>query len=279
MATSVRNEATPGPGVELSIKWEGDAVPGVQSHRLSIGAFGNALTALLNGLRIQASSIISLAGDNSEYGSKGGRRAKEAGLIDLEISGVRDGSVAVDFSCVVRPKSSQLELVNDLPEQCVGQFLDGLDAERLGRTANFGARQFLQALPAKITRQTYVAKCGTRIIREVTFASSSITERLSPMPGMCFAIGTVAALGFDSEPFVQVRTANAVTGKLSASREQVEHAVALRHEQVQCLYLQGKPQRLLWMRRVNEARPVLDPEQRIEHLHARWGSVMRRLAQ
>jgi hypothetical protein len=74
--------------VKLEVRFEGTA-PGLPEHRLSLGAFGKALDQLLATYRRIASGMITNALDEPGYGMSGGKYAKEAERLDLELEAIR----------------------------------------------------------------------------------------------------------------------------------------------------------------------------------------------
>ncbi len=72
---------------QLKIVWDGDT-PGLAQHRLSLAEFGPALNRMLIAMRRIASGIVTQAQEGGDTGLRGGRLAKLASQLDLEITGV-----------------------------------------------------------------------------------------------------------------------------------------------------------------------------------------------
>jgi hypothetical protein len=118
--------------VELKIKWEGE-VPGLAEKRLSLGAFGEALTNLLAGLRRIATNIV---GDAFEEKQSIGRFANVARRLDIEITAlVRESSGVNSIITVTTPIGDTLPLL-DLAVSAGTQLFDALDYESRGIAKN-----------------------------------------------------------------------------------------------------------------------------------------------
>lgn len=128
--------------VELKIKWDGTA-PGLAEKRLSVAAFGDALTLLLAGLRRIATNIV---GDAFEEKTSKGRFANAARRLDIEITELLKESSGFDSVVTfATPVGDTFPLLN-LAEIAAEQLLDALDSESRGIAKNANVRRYLKAL-------------------------------------------------------------------------------------------------------------------------------------
>ena len=97
-----------GVRVELEITYDGNE-PGLSEHRLSLSSFAEPLRLLLSALQRTASGIVSQALEDPDYGSRGGKLATDAKLLDLELEGVWDGCARPKFLCVARAPTARAQ--------------------------------------------------------------------------------------------------------------------------------------------------------------------------
>jgi hypothetical protein len=266
-------------GVKLKVTFDGDE-PGLAQHRLSLSAFGESLKLLLSALQRTASGILAAALDDTEYGTRGGRLAAEAKPLDLELASIEQGSAAPTFECVARP-GSQLDLhrFETLGEQAVQRLVQDLDAERQGRPANASVRRYLRSLPAGVRTQRYTAWANENVLADVQFGELSLSETPIQSVRLVKIAGRIVGVGFDpGASHVTVKTSNR-TVRCSASSEQVERALLLRHKDVAAAVLDGQKPTLIWILDAAAAPLRVPIESTIDHLHTNWAETMRILAQ
>lgn len=117
---------------QLKIIWDGDA-PGLAQHRLSLAEFGLALNRMLIAMRRIASGLVTQASEG-DAGLRGGRLAKVASQLDLEITGVEQGSLGLTMACVLRlaPEQSS-DSLRSLADQTCAEFVTAVEYESAGR--------------------------------------------------------------------------------------------------------------------------------------------------
>jgi hypothetical protein len=260
---------------QLRIVWDGDA-PGIAEHRLSLAAFGEALLALLAALRRIASSVVT---ENSapEYGSKGGKYAGQAELLDLELESVGRGSVDTLATVVTRVRPGTTAPLFLEREAC-RQFLDLVEAEGRGEARSAPVRKFLGTIPAGVSSQRYTLEDAGRVLKSVSIGPMSLAEEPPPLPGLISIRGKVIAVGFEpGRPEIKFETSEGIV-TCSALAEHVERAIELRGTTVCAEAVAGRPHRLLWIRSAEEGAPTLDDDARARWLLARWSDALARLA-
>lgn len=266
-------------GVKLKVTFDGEE-PGLAQHRLSLSAFGEPLKLLLSALQRTASGILAAALDDTEYGNRGGRLAAEARLLDLELASIEQGSAAPTFECVARP-GSQLDLhrFDTLGEQTVQRLVQDLDAERQGRPANASVRRYLRSLPPGVRTQRYTAWANGSVLADIQFGELSLSEVPVQAARLVKMVGRIVGVGFDpGASHVALRT-NSRTVRCSASSEQVERALLLRHKDVVAAVLDGQKPSLVWILDAATPLPRVPIESTIDHLRTNWAETMRILAQ
>src|ERR1035437_4908541 len=116
--------------VKLEIVWEGDA-PGLQEHRLSLGAFGDALTCLLAALRRIATNIVgdAVEGETAEVG----RFANAARQLDIQIEEIKGHSSGFAGQVSIHsPQGEDMAVFDDLPQVAGTQLLEAVESESKG---------------------------------------------------------------------------------------------------------------------------------------------------
>lgn len=108
----------------LSIRWDGDS-PDLVEHQLSLSAWLEPLGLLLKSVRRTASRILQDALDDPDAGRRGGRYAKAAQQIDLQITAIQAGSTDVHFAVTGGVADAQVglfpQLPGDLPTQALAR--------------------------------------------------------------------------------------------------------------------------------------------------------------
>ncbi|WP_441291868.1 hypothetical protein ACSRUE_16745 [Sorangium sp. KYC3313] len=266
-------------GVKLKVTFDGDE-PGLAQHRLSLSSFGESLKLLLSALQRTASGILASALDDTEYGTKGGRLAAEAKLLDLELASIEQGSAAPTFVCVARPGSQlHLQSFDTFGEQTVQRLVQDLDAERQGRPANASVRRYLRSLPAGVRAQRYTAWTNGTVLADVQFGELSLLEVPAQGARLVKLLGRILSVGFDpGASYITLKTSSR-TVRCSASSEQVERALPLRHKDVAAAVLDGQKPSLVWILDAATPPPRVPIESTIEHLRTNWAETMRILAQ
>jgi hypothetical protein len=266
--------------VELRIRWDGDA-PGLGEHRLSLAAFGQPLERLLVALRRIASNRIVQAED-PDRGATGGRLHRAAERLDVEIAAIEDGCVTLRTVCVSNV-GPNLPLFDTIAEEAVDELLSSIDAEKSGKPRNGMVRKYLKSLPSGVRSQEYTLSVNGAQRRSVTVGELQLVDAVDEMPGFVRIKGRIVGVGFEpGRP--EVRFLAAVgeeqrTIVCTATEQQVERALALRHEDVTALAVTSTARpRLLWLRRPAEVRA---PDAPVHHARVfdAWDGLLRRLAQ
>lgn len=267
--------------IELSVMYDGDE-PGLAEHRLSLAAFAVPLQFLLSALQRTASGLISSALDDPEYGSRGGKLAKEAALLDLELGIIREGSAAPAFAVVIRPdpRTAQTRIpLDDLPARAAEKLVRDIDAESKGVLQSASARRYLRSLPSGVKRQVYLAARDGVVLARVEFGEAHLGELPEEAPRLVRVTGHVVAVGFEpGAPFVTLRSEQG-TQKYAAKAAGIEQAIALRGKEVVAAALLVKEPRLLWLRSAVEPHEAPSMDETIAHLETRWGRTLAVLAQ
>jgi hypothetical protein len=260
---------------ELKIKWKGYS-PGLQEHRLSVGAFGDPLNRLLTALRRIATNIVGDAIDGRQ--SDTGRFANAARQLDLEITEVTGGSAGLN--CVITfatPAGESMPLFADLPERAGTALLDAIDMERLGVASSVRVREYLRHLPVGITHQSYLLHRNGTSIKEVSFGEADLLEMPPDLPHLTRQKGQIVGVGFEpGRTEIKIRTDDGRTINWAASPQQTEKALSLRGLEIAALGVveEGTP-RLLILRNADE--PPAKSSRDVA-VYARWGGLLRRLA-
>jgi hypothetical protein len=271
--------------VELRISFDG-TTPGLKEHRLSLVAFAKPLQHLVAAIRRTASAIVASGSEDPAYGSRGGKLADPAKLIDLELVAIEKGSAAPYFVCTARsPGLPQLAIrglgtpANDLAEMSVDRFLRDIEAEGSGKRQSHSVRRFLKSIPEGVTSQRYVASSGGRMIREVRVATVNLAKALNPLPRLVQITGDVIGVGFEPGQSFVVLKSGTRSIKCTATTPQVEAALHLRADRITAAVLEGERPVLLWIRGAEVSAPVPALGETIEHLHTDWANTLKVLAQ
>jgi hypothetical protein len=257
----------------LHIRWDGD-IPGVSQHRLSLSTWLEPLQFLLKGVKRTASLIATDALDDSERGLRGGRYAKAAEHIDLEIASIRDGCVQVDFVVTGGEPDEQLglfpHLPADLPALAVAKILDDIEHESHGRMRNALIRRYLQALPSSISHHSYeLMQDGKRVRRvDVDVRETKLPEAPAELPGLRRVHGRV--LGVSFEPLAVTLKSDSAKLTCMATQAQVDDAIRWHAGNVVAMCVIGDKARLLWLCPEERAPGAPDGEERKARFVADW---------
>lgn len=262
---------------ELTITYDGES-EALRAHRLSVGEMGAALVQLLSALRRTASGMARDAGLDESYGARGGKFSDLAKGLDLQISAIRDGCVTLDFQCVQQLRPSETADMW-LADGAITRVLDDLEAEAAGTPRNVAVRKYLQKLPPYVTRQVYVARKDGAVLREVSIGNLSMVETTASLPRVIRFSGRLAKVGLErGKETISIRVA--ATGRiitLAATSDLVERALELRQGDVLITVTTGATARLLRIDPI-DAEVGGTPEERLEHLTARWAVALSELA-
>lgn len=253
------------------IHYDGNA-PGLESHRLSMSAFGRALDALLQALRRSISNEL-LGADHAERGARGGRYAGAAEAVDLQLQALDEGSVNLRFAIDVH---GQVDLF--AVQAGLRAIVEGLRAESAGERVNPSVRRYLQALPAGLSSHAYEARDG-----DTVFADTRIgAEMKLPAPQdeargrmLDEVRATIRGVDFDP-PAVRIALED---GKqtLSATPAQVEAALLLRDAPVRIRYL-VETGRLIDLCAADDAPTERSIDDETDAVFERWHEVLARLS-
>lgn len=259
--------------VQLDITWDGP-VSGLAEHRLSLHVFGPALNQLLMAVQRIASNIVMNAVEPSETG----RLAKAAHGLDIQLSGVVQGSSGV-ATCLTfdAPVSFQPDLFYSLPERTGIELMDAIEAESRSEYRNIGVRNFLKLLPPSLTRQHYKLHENGRIIRELPLGQVHLPEGMLALPYLEEIVGMVSGVGFEpGRTEVRLKPDDAAQVVAVALPTQVDKALDMRREKVRALLLQTQVGAKLLTLEDNESkRSALSEE---EYIFARWDNAFQELA-
>lgn len=263
---------------EIKIRWDGD-IPGVDKHRLSIGAFGQAMSELLIALRRIATQMVSTAVDPERPST--GRFANLARGIDIEIKQIEGGSAGFDGVVTFMQPPDELPLFADLPQRASFELLDAIDRESKGYPSNWAVRKYLSLLPPGLHRHVYEiydddAKTPSKRIEVGDVLLPQVPEEF---PFIREVTGNVVGVGFEpARSEIRIKGEGPVTS-FDAEPEQVERALEMRHDTVRSLGVYAnKHTRLLRLNKASEPRFEVTQEMIEEHIFKRWSGVFARLA-
>ncbi len=262
--------------VQLDIVWDGDA-PGLQEHRLSLGAFGEALTCLLAALRRIATNIVgdAVEGEAAEVG----RFANAARQLDIQIESIKEGSSGfAGLVSIHTPQGESMQLFDDLPQVAGTQLLEAVELESKGTLKNSGVRRYLRALPVGVYRQTYVLHHNGHEFKRVELHSMALSDLLSDLPYLAELSGRIVGVGFEpGRNEIRIKSDEGRNFTLSASALQVDNALELRSSPIKALaVMQEGGSRLL---RLQAAGAGWSMPSREEAIYGKWNALLGRLAQ
>jgi hypothetical protein len=263
--------------VELKIRWDGQA-PGLAEHRLSVGAFGEALPLLLAALRRIATQIVRVAVEGEA--PQTGRFANLARQIDIEIVGVEGNSTGVN--ALVSFQDSGLEAgaaFLDLPSRSAQELLDAIGRESNNKPANVAVRKYLRALPDGVHKQVYELYEGGTMSKHIEIGDVRIAELPEALPVLREYEGVVVGVGFEpGKNEVRIKT-DTNTVNLISPPEAVDHAIDYRNEKVRAISVQDeKRARLISLNKASDPKFQFSPEDIEKHIFKRWNSLLAQLA-
>jgi hypothetical protein len=261
--------------VELEIIWEGEA-PGLQDHRLSLGAFGESLHCLLLALRRIATKIVGEAVDGE--GPTTGRFANEARQLDILIDKIVGNSSGISSAVALHLPSGQIPLFDSLPEAAGIELLEAVESESKGLMKNAAVRRYLRALPSGVSTQNYTLRDNERIIKQVKIGTMDLPGTISDLPFLKEIAGQIVGVGFEpGRNEVAIKTEDGHIQRLSASPMQVDNALEFRGSVVKAMALMQEPlPRLLKITKAGFRWRIPDREVAI---FEKWDGLLRRLAQ
>ncbi len=266
---------------KLKIIWDGD-VKGLAEHRISVSAFGPAITRLTRVLRRIASDIVKNGLPNSQRSAQG-NYASEAKKIDIEIESIEVGSSGIGAVITFTPEHPyQFSVFGNLDERVALEFVDSVDKESKGIWQDQGVRKYLQDLPQGLTKQVYSVTDGqgTNLRMPVEIADVHLTDIPRTAPNICRHYGNIIAIGFEpGKTEVRVKRLDGKTVTFAATPDQVQTAWELRDVQVKALSVYKGQHRLLKLQQAEEEDFEVTPEAVNTHIFQRWDNVLRRLAQ
>lgn len=267
--------------LDLTILYDGDS-DALRAHRLSVREFAKPLRLLLTAVQRTASGIVRQATDEG-YGERGGRLADVAKQLDIEISSLEGGCVQLHASLVhTVPIGATPELPGlDLSEATLVRLLDDIQAESQGQYRNAAVRRYLKALPKFLTHQSYVAKRGGSVVREVSVNAMAIAAPSAPSAKLTRISGTVSAVGLEAGRESVTIKSDGQRFTFWATAPLVERALSLRDGAVVATGVAGvegdKRQRLLRLD-LGGADLAGDPAERLTFLANRWSVALEALA-
>lgn len=266
---------------ELDIHYEG-AVPGIESHRLSVSAFGQPLFALLTALRRIATQIMSSAIEG-EFPTTG-RFADPARNLDIEIVEVNGNSLGlrsvISFHTPLQPPQPDLPIWTDLPERAGVELLNAIERESRGQLANAAVRKYLTALPVGIKRQEYNLHSNGTPIRRIEVGEVKLTQMPNELPFLRRSTGNIVGVGFEpARSEIRVKPDVGAITSAPANDKEVDRALEMRHEKIRILTVHtSKGTRLISLNRASDPSYKFEPEQARKRIFTRWESVLSALS-
>lgn len=269
---------------QLKIVWDGDA-PGLAQHRLSLAEFGPALNRMLIAMRRIASGIVTQASEGDDLGLRGGRLAKVASQLDLEITGVEQGSLGLTMACVLRLAPEQAsDAVRSLADQTCAEFVTAIEHESTGRLRNGMVREYLRSLPVGVKSQSYSVQRSDGSAVQTQVGAVTLAELPADAPVLDEMVAIVMGVSFDpARPEVRIQDPKTKrTIVCSATVPLVEQAVSLRSTPVRALVVQAVGK--LRLLRLRSADASMEPSDQFAGtrgalLWERWDELLRRFAQ
>ena len=265
---------------KLKIIWDGD-VKGLAEHRISVSAFGPAITRLTQVLRRIATDIVKNGLPSSERTHQG-RYASEAKNIDIEIASIEGGSAGISALVTFSPQHPyQFTVFGNLDERVALEFVDSVEKESKGIWKDQGVRKYLHALPQGLTKQRYtVTDQQDRELRSpVEISDVHLTERPRVVPCVTRHYGSIIAIGFEpGKTEVRLKRLDGKIVVFSATKEQVTAAWNLRDIQVKVLAVSKGQNRLLKLEEATAEDFSVTAESVHTHIFQRWDGLLQRLA-
>lgn len=269
-----------GKPLELRISFEGN-VPGLAEERLSIAAFAEPLSRLLRAYRRIASGLISDALDRPGYGERGGKYADEAARIDLELEQVTANSpLALSFACTIAEPGPQISFLQpDVLERAGKMLLDDIEAEGSEQLRHARVREYLESLPIGLTRQSYDLRRNGQSIRTVELSTVQLAKPPQDLPTLVSVSGELVGAAFPPAASEIKIKHEGGTLSVSATPEQVDRAIEMRHQILRALAVRGKGARLLRLGAASEPEPSTSRAEVVSRIDTKWADLLKRLAQ
>jgi hypothetical protein len=261
---------------EIKIRWDGD-VPGIEAHRLSLGAFGEPLNQLLAALRRIATQMVSSAVAGEQ--SRTGRFATLARNLDIEIVSIQGASTGFDGLVAFHQPPNELPLFADLPNRAISEFIDAVERESRGDASNWAVRKYLSSLPPAVNRQTYELYEAGALKKKIEVGTFKLAEVPEEYPSLREIEGHIIGVGFEpGRPEVRIK-GEAASVIFDADEASVEQALLIRKEDARALGIHdGKRTKLLRVEPASRARFAITSEAIEEHIFKKWHNVFARLA-
>jgi hypothetical protein len=264
---------------KISIRFDG-TTQGLADGRLSLGKFLPALNELLTALRRIGSNIVVAASEQSERGGKGGRLAKDAEVLDLEIANVHHNCLVIEMVSTAHPRAGENQLLfNDLPEIAGEELLASLEAESKGRMRNKRVREYFAKLPAGIAKQRYELAVDGKPPRAVEITTIKAAQEAATLPGLREFVTKAEGVIF-AKPQVRLRETGGNGQWYVATQQQLDTVIANRTAslRVMVLFGDGVAPKILRLS-VGEAEfPSTSREARHKRVFQDWSAVLKRLA-
>jgi hypothetical protein len=266
---------------ELDIHYEGD-VPGIEAHRLSVGAFGQPLFALLTALRRIATQMVSSAIEGES--PKTGRFADPARNLDIEIVEINGNSLGlstvVSFQTPPQPPQAELPIWADLPERAGIELLSAIERESRGQLTNTAVRKYLSSLPVGIKRQEYNLQSNGTPIRRIEIGDVKLTEMPNDLPFLRHATGNIVGVGFEpARSEIRIKPDIGAITSATATEQEVDRALEMRHEKIRTLTVHTtKGTRLISLKKATDPSYKFDPERARKRIFSRWDKVLMALS-
>ena len=243
--------------------------------RLSLNAFGSALTHLQRSLRRIATNIVNEA--LRERQADSGRLTDAARQLDIQLTNLVTKSSGFESLVTMTPPQGYLfRLFEDLPENATTKLLDAIDAERQGVLTNASVRRYLTLLPEGLTHQTYSVHRDGKTLREISFGDVSLAEVPTDLPYIAEYLGEVVGVGFPpGEAEVRIKV-NSDFVVLKATAAQVETALGLRSLHIRArAVVHGNSRKLLLLQ---ESHLPINRSTQESAIFERWHGLLARLA-
>lgn len=255
--------------VRIEIEWDGHA-PGLDHHRVSIDTWVDSLKTLQGAIRRKASNMLAEA-EGTGRGDSGGRLAREASSIDVQIETLEEGSTKVTL--VVASLMAQISMWGPtLIADAVANVGADILAESQGHPRNKRARDYLASVPSGVAKHRLRATVGARELFDNRLDGAEVGDLPPPLPALLQGWGEVAGVFFDPPEVVVVLEGKRL--RCSAQQEQVDLAVAQHDQTVHVAVVrQGSSHRLVWLR-TEEPRKTR-PVERDVHFRSRWAETLR----
>jgi hypothetical protein len=271
----------------LSIRWDGHT-PDLVGHRLSLAAWLEPLSLLLKSVRRTASRILQDALDDPEAGRRGGRYAKAAQQIDLQIMAIHGGCTQPEFLITDGGAETQgglfPQIPADLPARALDRVLHDIEQEAKGQLANALIRRYLRALPEGVSVHSYDLQQDGVPVKRIEVRDARLPE-LPPTPAYLSKItGRVTAVSFEPGA-VTIKDGSDKRGKItcSANEEQIAAAIALRDKSVVAMYVangeQSAKPSMIWLYEATALPEVPDKQARNARFLQDWHHTLELLAQ